>query len=199
MTAAGRRGLAVATALAVLGLAMVAVAGSVRWITAVPADPSFPGSARLPLKGSTLVPAAVPLALVGVAGLIAAAAAGRMVRGVLRLAASVIVVLAGAGLAYLAWRVAADPGPTVRDLEIARQASATLARDASPLRWLSGLGGLVIGAAGVVALVVGGGWPGLAARYERGPAEGRPAPSDSPSAVPGTAWDALERGDDPTR
>ena len=215
MTAAGRRGLAVAAALAMVGLLLVAATGSVRWVTAVPADPAFPGSTRLPLKGSTLVPSAVPLALVGVAGLVAAVAAGHMARGVLRLAASAIVVLAGVGLAYLAWRVAGNPGATVRDLEVARQASATLARDAAPLRWLSGLGGLAIGVAGVVALLVGRGWPGLAARYERDPAATDPAATDPAAtdfaatgpaapdrgvaARPGTTWDALERGDDPTR
>ena len=65
--------------------------------------------------------------------------------------------------------------------------------DPSSVRWLAGAGGLVLAAGGVVALVAGSGWPGLAARYERDPA--------APTAATGptSAWDAIERGDDPTR
>jgi uncharacterized membrane protein (TIGR02234 family) len=185
--------LAVAALLAVLGLLLVAIASTMRWVTAVPSAPDVPGSARVPLKGSALVPSAVPLALVGVAGLVAAAAAGRMARGALRTAAAVLVVLAGLGLAYLALHAATDLPRALAGIEAARQGSATEAVDPNPVRWLAGVAGIVIAGAGAVALMVGRGWPGLAARYDRDPAApGRPA-------APASTWDAIERGDDPTR
>jgi hypothetical protein len=193
VTARARRGLAIAALLAVIGLLLVAVASTTRWVTAVPAAPEVPGSARVPLKGSALVPSAVPLALVGVAGLVAAAAAGRMARGALRTGAAVLVVLAGLGLTYLALHAAADLPRALAGVEATRQSSATEAVDPNPLRWLAGIAGVAVAAAGAVALIVGRGWPGLAARYERDPAApGRPS-------APASTWDAIERGDDPTR
>lgn len=193
MTARGRRGLLIAALLVALGLILVGAASSSRWVTAVPADPELPGSARVVLKGRALVPAAVPLALVSAAGLLAAVAIGRAARGLLRLLASVVVVLAGLGLAWVAFRAAGDLPGAFRNLDVTRQAAATVARDPSPVRWLAGPGGILLAAAGVVALAVGRGWPGLAARYERDPAAPRAA------RAPGSTWDALERGDDPTR
>jgi hypothetical protein len=51
-------------------------------------------------------------------------------------------------------------------------------------------GGLSLAAGGAFAAVRGASWPGLGTRYER--AARRPA--DGPTA----AWDALDRGEDPT-
>jgi hypothetical protein len=194
MTRTARLGLASAAGLAVLALVLITAAGTARWVTAVPADPELPGSARVALKGSALVPAAVPLALMGVAGLLAAAASGRMARGLLRAVASVLVVAAGAGVAWLALRAVIDPGAVFRHLDGPRQASAILPAERSPIGWAAVAGGLALLVAGGVALVTGRGWPGLAARYERDPA----APAARPAA-PTSTWDALERGEDPTR
>lgn len=184
--------MAVAAGLVLLGLVLVAIASHARWVTAAPADPELPGSARVELRGSELVPSAVPLALVSTAGLVAAVATGRAARGLVRLLASVVVVLAGLGVAWSTFTAAADLPGAFRDVEAVRQASATLAVDPSVVRWIAGPGGLLLAAGGVVALLVGRGWPGLAARYERDPSAPRPA-------GPTSAWDALERGDDPTR
>jgi uncharacterized membrane protein (TIGR02234 family) len=194
MSRVGRVGLAAAGGLAVLGLVLVAASGTARWVTAAPAVPELPGAARVPLTGSTLVPAAVPLALMGVAGLLAAAAAGRMARGLLRGLASILVMIAGAGIAWLALRGVTDPAAAFRTLDGPRQASATVAVEKSAVGYATVAGGLAILAAGASALFAGKSWPGLAARYERDPAE--PA---NRSAAPATTWDALERGDDPTR
>src|SRR3954447_2994018 len=124
-----RVGLATAAGLAALGLLLVAAAGTARWVTAVPGVPELPGASRVPLEGSTLVPAAVPLALVGVAGIVAAATAGRIARGALRLAAACLVVASGVGLVLLAGTVPTHPGDAVRNAERARQANATAAAD----------------------------------------------------------------------
>lgn len=182
-----------AAGLILLGLALVAVSSRARWVTAVPADPALPGSARVPVEGHDLVPSAVPLALVSAAGLVAAVATGRVARGVVRLVASVVVVLAGLGLAWSAFAAAADLPGRFRHVEAVRQAGATLAVDPSPVRWIAGPGGLLLVGGGIVALAVGRGWPGLTARYERDPAAPRA------TAGPTSTWDAIERGDDPTR
>lgn len=192
MTSRGRRGLALAAGLLVVALVLVAAAATSRWVTLLPTDPDLPGSGRVEVRGSDLVPAAVPLALVGVAGLVAAVAAGRMARGVLRTAASVLISLAGVGLLALTVPVAANPAEQARDLESARSASATVASEPAPIAWAAVGGGIGTVAAGLVALGVGRGWPGLTARYERDPARPR-------AAAPASTWDAIERGDDPTR
>lgn len=192
MTSAGRRGLALAAVLLTAALVLVAVAATSRWVTLLPTDPDLPGSGRVPVRGSELVPAALPLALVGVAGLVAAVAAGRMARGVLRTAACVLIALAGVGLLALTVPAAADPGERARDLESARSASATVVSERSPIAWAAVGGGVGTVAAGLVALVAGRGWPGLTARYERDPSRPR-------AAAPASTWDAIERGDDPTR
>jgi uncharacterized membrane protein (TIGR02234 family) len=194
MNATGRRALALAVAFAVVGLVLVAIAARARWVTLLPLDPELPGSSPVRLTGRALVPALVPLALVGAAGVLAATAAGRMVRGALRTAAGAVVVAAGVGLAALAGGVTVAPASSGRKLDAARQASATIEAMPSAVGWVAVVGGVLIALAGVVALVGGRTWPGLAARYERDPA----APTRT-TAAPASPWDAIERGDDPTR
>jgi uncharacterized membrane protein (TIGR02234 family) len=136
------------------------------------------------------------LALVGVAGVIAAAVAGRLARGTLRLAAACLVVAAGVGVILLTGSALTSPDEAVRSSERARQAAAPLAAEASGIGWVATAGGVVLAAAGGVAVAYRRRWPGLAARYDRGADQstgsrhGRPATS---------TWDALERGEDPTR
>lgn len=66
-----------------------------------------------------------------------------------------------------------------------------LGRDAATW-WpaLALVGGLAVTGAGVLAVIRGRHWPGLGARYDRGSAGASGAP---------TMWDALDRGEDPTR
>jgi hypothetical protein len=186
------RSLGPAAALAALGLLLVAVAGTMHWLTAVPGQPVIPGASRVPLKGSALVPAALPLALMATAGLVAAAAAGPMLRGILRGVAALLTVVAAVGLVVLVVRVTSDPAPTVARVESARQSAATGVAERTLAPVLSLVGGLALTATGGIALVFRRRWPGLAVRYERDPAS--PA-AQKPAA---TAWDALDRGDDPT-
>jgi uncharacterized membrane protein (TIGR02234 family) len=211
MNQRARAALAVAIGLAGLALLLVAAAGTARWVTAVPLNPDLPGTSRVPLKGSTLVPAAVPLALVGVAGVIAAAVAGRVARGVLRLTAAVLVVAAGVGIVALTAGALTHPGHAVRSAERARQANATAAADTSGIGWFATAGGVALVAAGGVAIRYRRSWPGLAARYDRAGETGETGETgerDDAGDVAGTGrarppaastWDALERGEDPTR
>src|SRR3954447_12334158 len=146
----GRIGLPTAAGLAVLGLLLVAAAGTARWVTTAPVAPDLPGSSRVALKGSMLVPAAVPLALVGVAGIVAAATAGRIARGALRFAAACLVVVAGVGVVALTGSALTHPGTAVRSAERARQANATAAADRSGVGWAATAGGIALAGAGGV-------------------------------------------------
>jgi hypothetical protein len=58
---------------------------------------------------------------------------------------------------------------------------------------LTALGGALIAAAGIALVALGPRWPSMDVRYER-PAASRPANESSER----TAWDALDRGEDPT-
>jgi uncharacterized membrane protein (TIGR02234 family) len=147
----------------------------------------------VPLPGSTLVPAELPLALMAVAGVAVAATSGRMARGALRMAAALLTALAGVAVSVLAIRVGVSPAPAVRTVEAARQALATAATDRSAAPVLTAIGGTALAAAGLVALLVRRSWPGLAARYERDPERTVARP-----AAPASTWEALDRGDDPT-
>ncbi|MFI5933462.1 Trp biosynthesis-associated membrane protein [Actinoplanes sp. NPDC051494] len=59
------------------------------------------------------------------------------------------------------------------------------------------LGGIVIALGGLWALRLGHRWPAMGARYERG-ATTAPAVDDDGRVDARAAWDALDRGDDPT-
>ena len=62
------------------------------------------------------------------------------------------------------------------------------------------LGGLVAAGGGLLTARRGGGWPAMGARYERTArtdAAGRAGPADRRPGQP-AAWDALDRGEDPT-
>jgi uncharacterized membrane protein (TIGR02234 family) len=70
---------------------------------------------------------------------------------------------------------------------------------------LTAVAGVLGGAAGLLVVLRGRGWPGMGRRYERAGsgADGRPAAG--PAARPRTdedraqaAWQALDRGEDPT-
>jgi len=127
--------------------------------------------------GADLVPWLRALALVGLAG----AGALLATRGVARAVVGGLVAACGLGLM-------AGAGYGV-------------SRDASPW-WpaMLALGGATLVALGGLAAVRGRRWPALGARYERpagGRVEGQPAPS-TPGASTTQAWDALDRGEDPT-
>jgi uncharacterized membrane protein (TIGR02234 family) len=62
------------------------------------------------------------------------------------------------------------------------------------------LGGAIIAVGGLTAARQGHRWPGMSARYDRAAPRKSPAPAvNKPPALDHrTAWDALDRGDDPT-
>jgi hypothetical protein len=152
------------------GLALLAAGRTWAEVTVVRPAPLSPlHEAR---TGSALLPWLPALALVALAG----AGALLATRGLVRAAVGVLLVLAGSGLVIgVVMRLAAGDSP------------------GWPL--VAGMAGLVVAASGGLTVARGRDWPGMAARYER---VHRPASPSGPRTG-SQMWDALDRGEDPTR
>ncbi|WP_223167692.1 Trp biosynthesis-associated membrane protein [Nonomuraea sp. SYSU D8015] len=180
-SAAARRELWGWLAVTVLGCLLVLLAAGQTWVRVAQAGAVTP-------TGGQLGPALTPVALAGLAGVVAVLAtkgAGRRVVGAL-------LALCGAGAAAATWT--ALDGTAVTGWLAERNAlrgAAALSWEIVPL-WpaVSGAGAALMIAGGAVAMVRGGRWAGMSARYERS----GPAPAHDDKAL----WDALDRGDDPT-
>ncbi len=145
------------------------------------------------LRGRTLVPAAVPLALVGAAGVVAVVSARARA---LRVLAAVVVVLAGLGLAALTLPAVLDPAATARRALTARGSyPPVLAAGATGLGWLDVLAGLLVAAGGVVVALAGPRRLATSSRYD---APGAAPAGNGAAAAPASEWEAVERGQDPT-
>jgi len=171
-----RRELAVTVAECAIGALLALLATSRTWRVVAGA-----GAVPLPsqkVTGAGVLPWAPAVALVGLAGagaLLAVRYKARALLGLLLMVAGLPLAIGGisvaaAGRAHVLWSL------------------------------LCGLGGLLIGHAGLRALLRGASWPALGGRYERPVAEPveyveRGGPSRSDVAM----WDALDRGEDPTR
>jgi len=172
----GRRELAMTVAECAAGALLALLATSRTWRTVASA-----GAVPMPsekVTGAAVLPWAPAVALVGLAG----AGALLAVRDKVRALLAMVLMLAGLPLAI---------GGTYE----------AAAGHAHPL-WslLCGLSGLLIGHAGLRTLLRGAAWPALGSRYER------PAPEPveyvergGPSRSDVAMWDALDRGEDPTR
>jgi uncharacterized membrane protein (TIGR02234 family) len=142
---------------------------------------------RTARTGADAEPWVIGLALVALAG----AGALLATRGVARRVLGVLLALAGAGVAAGAviGRLSVSPG------------KAGAGADVWPIACV--LGGLIIVAGGVTAARLGHRWPTMSARYDRkpvAPAQVRRSSPD-PELAPAdhrAAWDAIDRGDDPT-
>jgi uncharacterized membrane protein (TIGR02234 family) len=143
--------------------------------------------------GTDLEPWVTGLAVVALAGTGALLATS----GWARRALGVLLSLAGAGVVVgaIVGRAGLDPGSA-----------------AGGTTWpiLCAVGGVIIVAGGVTAARQGHRWPRMSARYDRKPVPPPRSEPDSPAAVHPrdkssaavadhrAAWDALDRGDDPT-
>jgi uncharacterized membrane protein (TIGR02234 family) len=199
MSPSRRLGSAVLACAAGAGLAIYAATRT--WSLRVVSRPGLP-ELRTARTGAEEMPLLVGLALVALAG----AGALLATRGTIRRALGGLLALSGGAVALLAvlGRAGLDPGRA--------GAAATI--------WpaVCVLGGAMIVAAGLAAARHGHRWPAMGLRYERGdvppppaepvagtgplPAAGhtRPhTPREDPGPVDSrAAWDALDRGDDPT-
>jgi uncharacterized membrane protein (TIGR02234 family) len=189
------------TLLACLAGAGLAVWAATRtWSLTIQPRPGM-SDLRTARTGADLEPWLIGLALVALAGTGALLAthgwARRLLGGLLTLVGAGVVAGAIAGRVGLAVG-AAGAGGTLWPIGCA-------------------LGGAIIVGGGLTAARWGHRWPGMSARYERGrvpPPETKPGAPAEPLAATGretavtatpagpldhrTAWDALDRGDDPT-
>lgn len=148
--------------------------------------------------GRELYPMAAAMPLLG----FAAVAGVFATRGWARVIVGLVVVGAGLVTAVSAIGFGLDPQAVLAAALVGQQAVGQLAGGqleqwASTPWWALGLiGGLALTAVGGLIVVRGRTWPGLSQRYERSVA----AKSGQDAAPISTlsAWDALDRGEDPT-
>ncbi|WP_089157187.1 Trp biosynthesis-associated membrane protein [Micromonospora sp. NBS 11-29] len=171
-----RRELAYAVLLCLAGAGLAAWAVTRSWSVEVTSRGALPPGERT-RTGAELLPWVSALAYVGLAG----GGAVLATRG--RLRRLLGVLLAGVGLA-----VAVGGGVGLTEAGVSRQWPALVLA-----------GGLALAAGGAVTGWRGGGWPAMGARYERRAGPAGPG-DDRPAVDRGTrdAWDALDRGEDPT-
>ena len=170
------------------GAVLCLVATGMSWGAAQRADLA---RTEVQVTGGDLLALGRAVALLGLAAVIAVHASRRwgrrLVGGLLAAAGGVV-----AGQAYVIMRDL--PDQVLQHLDgtagTADFASVTTASD-GPL--VMAVGGLGVAVAGSALAVFGPRWPSMGTRYER-PAGSRPASRSSERA----AWDALDRGEDPT-
>lgn len=162
------------------------------WARAVVAQPPLQPSV-MSVIGHSVAPLAGALGLVGLAGVVAVPATRRLGRRI----TGVLLVLAGAGVVAAAVQTRLDlPGAVRPAIERASGVPGATAQEVRPTGWptVSMAGGLLLCAAGALTAVRGGRWAPMSRRYDAPGARPPVAPAE-----PASAWDALDRGDDPTR
>ncbi|MFC6020329.1 Trp biosynthesis-associated membrane protein [Plantactinospora solaniradicis] len=181
----GRRALAYTVLFCLFGAGLAVFAATRTWAVEVTARPAPLPATRTVHSGADLLPWLPALALVGLAG--AGAVLGT--RGLGRRLVGGLLVAVGVGVAI--GGVYGGFGIHRGDIR---------------LTWplLCVLGGLLTMVAGGITTARGATWPVMGARYERAPRRGEPEPSPATDGgrLDGrrtrTAWDALDRGEDPT-
>jgi uncharacterized membrane protein (TIGR02234 family) len=197
----GRRlsGPAAAVLPTLLGAALTLLSSSRTWVEASLTDPVL-GRTAIDATGrqaAAVVPAVALVALAGGVALLLARALGRRVAGVL-------LVVAGAMGAASTVTVLRVPGSGVTDLvtkAVGVVGSQPTATQVTWWPWLALVGCGLVCLGGAVAVLRAGGWARPRGRYDSpavdtGPERDSPERSDSD---PGRTWDALSRGEDPTR
>jgi len=179
MTAGRRLAYAVLCCAAGAGLALYGITRT--WAVRVTARPGL-SDLRETSTGADLEPWVIGLALVALAG----AGALLATRGLARRVLGGLLVAAGAGVAA---------GAVVGRVGLAI-GTAGVGATIWPVACV--VGGLLILLGGVSAVRYGHEWPAMGARYERRPAAGPAVDAVDQRVDTRTAWDALDRGDDPT-
>ena len=177
-----KRELRLAVLLVLAGAALLLLAGARDWVSVVlPATPPLPPR-TVTRTGGELTAALRPLGLLGLAGV--AALAGTRGRG--RLAVGAVLLLAGAAA-----------GATTGGV-LARGAATEVPPADGFTAWpvVALLGAALLALGGLLVLVRGRRWAALSGRYDA-PAAREAAPA-APARPEVAAWDALDRGEDPT-
>ncbi|WP_045875440.1 Trp biosynthesis-associated membrane protein [Pseudofrankia sp. DC12] len=190
---AGRTGLGVAVGGCLLGAAVALLAASATWVHTDVRDAATAGSGAstaplaVKLGAGDLAPAVSAFGLLGLATAVALVAT----RGVARRVVGALVAAAGVGVIVYAARVSLDPAPVVRAAQhvvaLAPSGHPSLGPiEVSAAPWLALVGGVALLGAGLLAAAFGRSWPAMGGRYQTR----SPRPLD--------AWEAIERGQDPT-
>jgi uncharacterized membrane protein (TIGR02234 family) len=179
-----------------LGGGLVLGAAGQTWLRITAQRRSPLADVTLSLSGRSLEPLVAGLGVVGLAGVVGLLATRRWGR----LVVAALVALSGLVIVVEALTRVAAPGTAAaqRLLEDADRAGG-LAADpaitatASPA-WplVAAVGGLLLAAGGLAALLRSRRWPTMSARYEN------PATRTRRPRTDAAVWDALSRGDDPT-
>lgn len=199
------RDYALTLAVLAIGSVLVLVSYGATWETvevAVFAGTGPSPTTTVALTGRELAPFGAAAGLVGLAGVAGILATRRWGR---RIVGAVVALSGGAAGAIavafgLAGRAFVEASLAARGLDPASAAAAT-----STPWWIVGVaGGLAMLVAGLLTIARGAQWPGLSSRYERDGSTGpRGTPGQDPGPAEGSvggiaAWDALDRGEDPT-
>jgi uncharacterized membrane protein (TIGR02234 family) len=200
-----RRELQLAVLLCLLGSALVLFALGQSWYSFEAGQRITIDAVRTSYAGSTLAPGAEALGYVGLAGVVALAATrrwGRLLVGLLVLAAGIGVVIVvsralGHGIAEQGLQQALPTAscPTGQGGCSRGVAGFTpaQARTQAAWAWLTLAGGVLVALSGVLVTVRGRRWAALSSSYE--PPSAR---ASEPPATDKGVWDALDRGEDPT-
>ena len=202
MSAARREvGIVVLTCAAGGGLALLGASRPWLRLTA-PRRPPF-SDVALALTGRDLEPLVAALGLVGLAGAVGLLATRRWGR----LAVGAVLAVAGLVIAVSSVpRVSAPGTGDARDLLAdagrggAVPADAAVTGTAVPA-WplVAALGGVLLLAGGLAAVLRSRRWPTMSARYEKPASQPTAQPTAQPAAPTDAAlWDALDSGHDPT-
>lgn len=182
------RGYAAALGALAAGGLLCLAASAVSWGEARTAGPA---GTSVSVTGSELLPAIQGVGLLALAAVLAVHATRRWGRRVV----AGLLVAAGLATAALASRIALELSSRVLQHATAPSGAAELSGASSnPAGVLLAVaGGLLVAAAGLAVLVRGSRWPSMGGRYVRA-APGR----DSGTSGGRSAWEALDRGEDPT-
>ncbi|WP_158088540.1 Trp biosynthesis-associated membrane protein [Thermoactinospora rubra] len=170
----GRRELWLWLAGTALGCGLALLAAGREWAVATGGTPAA-------ATGAELSPALTPVALAGLAGVVAVLAT----RGLGRRLVAAVVALCGLAAVLAAW--SATSAGRVR-AELSEQLVAAPAWQTTVWPAVAVVGGVLTLAGGLLAVVRGGRWAGMSDRY------GRRAPRERDTSL----WEALDRGEDPT-
>jgi uncharacterized membrane protein (TIGR02234 family) len=183
----GRRGLQAAVGLCLLGAGLVLLALARTWLTVrLGAAPPLPAR-HIDVTGDQLAGGARVLGLVGLAGVAALPASRRLGRPVV----GALVAAAGVGVVAVLVRVLADPAAAVRRTPTVPP-DVRVGAGLGAWPYVGIAGGLLLVAAGLLAVARGRSWLEMSARYDA------PSKPEAARVKESSLWDALDRGEDPT-
>lgn len=216
MTSAGEK--RVFTAVVAVGSLLGFLAASRPWVRAEVAG--LVAAGELSASGRQAAGVVPAVALVALAGLVAVLTTSRVGRAV----AGTLMVLVGAAAAATSLGVLRTPAAAIESVITAatgRSGGSDVTATVTAWPWLGVVSGLLVALGGVLAVARARSWSGLSSRFDTPAGSSRadvPGAASSGQRVdrgdgvggraderlddradPGHAWDALTRGEDPTR